>query len=127
MLVLLKVAGVVRYAPDSAMNLKCIDGVNSGQYWVGQERVLDLMQAVCQMNTSNTPSGGRRDLGLTVRERHVIALVAAGYTDMDLAQKLGISESIAKYQLTNVFDKLGVSDRLELVLLALDRGLIKED
>ena len=85
------------------------------------------MQAVCQMNPSYTPSDGRQDFGLTARERQVIALVIAGYTNKDLAQKLGISENTAKYHLTNVFDKLGVSNRLELVLFAIDQGLTQED
>lgn len=84
------------------------------------------MQAVCQMSLSNIPSEDREDFGLSTRERQVIALVSAGYTNKDLAQKLGISENIAKYHLTNIIDKLGVCNRLELVLFAVDRGLTKE-
>jgi two-component system, NarL family, nitrate/nitrite response regulator NarL len=85
------------------------------------------MQAVCQMDLSYFPSRGRQDFGLTAREREVIALVGAGYTNKDLAQKFGITENAAKRQLINVFDKLGVSNRLELVLFAVDQELIKED
>ena len=85
------------------------------------------MQAVCHMNPSNIPSDDRQDFGLTARERQVIALVSAGYTNRDLAQKLGISENTAKYHLTNVFDKLGVCNRLELVLFAIDQGLAQMD
>jgi len=85
------------------------------------------MQAVCQMDPSNTPSGDRQDFGLTARERQVIALVCAGYTNKDLAQKLGIRKSTAKHHLSKVFDKLGVANRLELVLFAVDQGLTIED
>jgi DNA-binding NarL/FixJ family response regulator len=54
----------------------------------------------------------------------VIALIVAGYTNKDLARELGISENTAKHHLTNIFDKLGVSNRLELVLYAVDHGLV---
>jgi DNA-binding CsgD family transcriptional regulator len=57
----------------------------------------------------------------------VIALIVAGYTNKDLARKLGISENTAKHHLTNIFDKLGVSNRLELVLYAVDHGLVTGD
>lgn len=82
---------------------------------------------VCHMNPPNTPSDDRQGFGLTARERQIIALVSAGYTNRDLAQKLGISENAAKYHLTNVFDKLGVCNRLELVLFAIDQGLAQMD
>jgi DNA-binding CsgD family transcriptional regulator len=72
-------------------------------------------------------SGLSQDFGLTPRERQVIALVGAGYTNKDLARELGISENTAKHHLTNVFDKLGVSNRLELVLFAVEHRLINED
>jgi DNA-binding CsgD family transcriptional regulator len=85
------------------------------------------MQAVCQINPSYTPSGHRQDFGLTARERQVIALVSAGYTNKDLAQKLGISENTAKFHLNKVFDKLEVYNRLELILFVLDQGLTARD
>lgn len=79
------------------------------------------------MDISYTPSVGRQGHGLTTRERQVIALVAAGYTDRDLAQKLGMRENTARNHLIRVFDKLGVANRLELLLFAFDQGLTKED
>jgi DNA-binding NarL/FixJ family response regulator len=57
----------------------------------------------------------------------VIALIVAGYTNKDLARELGISENTAKHHLTNIFDKLGVSNRLELVLYSVDHGLVAGD
>jgi DNA-binding CsgD family transcriptional regulator len=75
------------------------------------------------MNHHYTPSGKRPDFGLTARERQVIALVCSGYTNKDLARELGISVHTAKYHLATVFDKLGVSNRLELVLFALHNEL----
>jgi len=119
--------GIVLKHSSLELLLKSIRCVNDGQYWVGQESVSDLIQAVRQMNTSHVASGGRPDFGLTSRERQVIALICAGYTNKDLARKLDISEHTAKHHLTNIFDKLGVSNRLELVLYAIDHRLINGD
>ena len=101
--------------------------VNSGHYAVGEDRGFDFMGAGCQMKPSYSLSGDRKELGLTTRERRVIALVGAGYTDKDIAQRFRISENTAKHQLTSVFDKLGVSNRFELVLFAVDQGLTQQD
>lgn len=121
--------GIVLKHSALQLLLKSIRCVNDGQYWVGQEGVSDLIQALRRTMPapSVTPSVGGRDFGLTQRERQVIALVGAGYTNKDLARELGISENTAKHHLTNVFDKLGVSNRLELVLFAVEHRLINED
>jgi DNA-binding NarL/FixJ family response regulator len=119
--------GIVLKHSSLELLLKSIRCVHEGQFWVGHESVLDLIQALRRMNLPATTSGGRRDFGLTSRERQVIALVGAGYTNMDLARELGISENTAKHHLTNIFDKLGVSNRLELVLFAVDHRLINEE
>lgn len=118
--------GVVLKHSSLELLLKCIRCVNMGQYWVGQESVLDLIHAVREMNPVQTPASTKQDFGLTSREREVIALVGAGYTNKDLGKKLGISENTAKHHLTNIFDKLGVSNRLELVLFAVDHQLTND-
>ena len=119
--------GIVLKHSSLDLLLKSIRCVNDGQYWVGQESTSDLIQALRRMNPSHTASEGRPDFGLTSRERQVIALIGAGYTNKDLARKLDISEHTAKHHLTNIFNKLGVSNRLELVLYAIDHRLINED
>lgn len=119
--------GVVLKQCSLDLLLKSIQRVHAGEYWVGQESVSDLIQALRQMNTPYGGSAGRVDLGLTAREKQVIALIGAGYTNKDLARKLAISEHTAKHHLTNIFNKLGVSNRLELVLYAIDHRLINEE
>src|SRR5208282_1499063 len=61
--------GVVLKHSSLDLLLKCIRCVNGGQYWVGQDSVLDLIQAVRQTNPSTSPTGGSQDYGLTPRER----------------------------------------------------------
>lgn len=80
-----------------------------------------------ESNTTDGASGVSRDFALTPREIQVIACIVAGYTEKDCARKLGISERTAKYHVTNVFDKLGAANRLELVLVALNHRLINVD
>jgi two-component system nitrate/nitrite response regulator NarL len=107
--------------------LKSIRCVNDGQHWVDQESVPDLIQAIRGMAPHTRAVVANQHLGVTPREMQVIALIVAGYTNRDLAQKLNISEHTAKHHLTNIFDKLGVSNRLELVLYAIDHQLINDD
>jgi len=119
--------GIVQKHSTLQLLLKSIRCVSDGEYWVGQESVSDLIQALRRMMPQSRASEPSRDFGLTAREVQVIALIVAGYTNKDLARQLGISEHTAKHHLTNIFDKLGVSNRLELVLFAIDHHLISQD
>jgi DNA-binding NarL/FixJ family response regulator len=120
----LGVRGIVLKHSALQLLLKSIRCVNEGEYWVGQEGVSDLIHALRRMMPSQGVSEAPRNFGLSSREMEVIALIVAGYTNKDLARELGISENTAKHHLTNIFDKLGVSNRLELVLYAVDHGLV---
>jgi two-component system, NarL family, nitrate/nitrite response regulator NarL len=120
----LGVRGIVLKHSALQLLLKSIRCVSEGQFWVGQEGVSDLIQALRRMKPSHNVSKAPRNFGLSSREMEVIGLIVAGYTNKDLARELGISENTAKHHLTNIFDKLGVSNRLELVLYAVDHGLV---
>ncbi len=119
--------GIVLKDSTIQVILKSIRCVNEEQFWVGQESVSDLIQALRRLMPQHRASEAKKNFGLTSRELQVIALIVAGYTNKDLATKLGISEHTAKHHLTNIFDKLGVSNRLELVLFAINQQLIKEE
>jgi len=119
--------GIVLKDATLQVILKSIRCVNDEQFWVGQESVSDLIQALRRLTPQQRAAESPKNFGLTARELQVIALIVAGYTNKDLAQKLGISEHTAKHHLTNIFDKLGVSNRLELVLFAINHRLIKEE
>jgi DNA-binding NarL/FixJ family response regulator len=66
---------------------------------------------------------GRERSPLSQREREIVSLVAQGYKNREMAEKMFISEQTVKNHLHNIFDKLGVSDRLELALYAIHKGL----
>jgi DNA-binding CsgD family transcriptional regulator len=65
-----------------------------------------------------------KNLGLTPLEMQIIALVLAGYTTKEGGQRIGISQSSIRYHLRSIVAKLGVANRLELVLFALHHHLI---
>lgn len=67
--------------------------------------------------------GGGKDFCLTPREKQVIVLVVAGYTNKDIAREFGVSEQTIKHHVANIFDKLGVLNRLELMLFALEQHI----
>jgi two-component system, NarL family, nitrate/nitrite response regulator NarL len=96
--------------------------VMAGQYWVGRESVSDLVRALRSIASSDGPSRSR-DFGLTPRELEVVTLVVAGYSNPEIAQRCTISEQTVKHHMSNVFDKLGVSNRLELALFAVNHQL----
>jgi two-component system nitrate/nitrite response regulator NarL len=100
---------------------KSIDAIQSGQYWVGRTTV-DLASTLRQLSSAaRTPS--RKNFGLTRRELEIIGVILGGYSNGDIARKFSISEKTVKHHLTNIFDKIGVSNRLELALFALHHNL----
>jgi DNA-binding NarL/FixJ family response regulator len=113
-------------APD--LIVKSIRKVNSGEIWLDSNTTAAVMR---QFSTGLEGSGqggqagakGRERSPLSTREREIVALVAQGYKNKEMAEKMFISEQTVKNHLHNIFDKLGVSDRLELALYAIHKGL----
>jgi DNA-binding NarL/FixJ family response regulator len=70
------------------------------------------------------PAGGSRLAALTAREREVVSLVATGLSNEDIARELVISPLTAKTHITRAITKLGVRDRVQLVILAYEDGLV---
>src|SRR5258708_10543967 len=110
---------------DSAMQilLKSIRAVMNGEYWVGRESVSNLVQYLRGLVDSSSHDAHKRKFGLTPRELEVISAVVAGYANKEIAQHFKISEDTVKHHLSNIFDKLGVSTRLELALFAVNQSL----
>jgi two-component system nitrate/nitrite response regulator NarL len=114
---------VVLKESATAVLFKCIRAVMAGQYWIGNEAVADLVKLVREI-TAPAPKRECPRNGLTPRELQVIATIVAGYSNKEIAQKLNISEDTVKHHLTNIFDKLGTSSRLELATYAISHHLV---
>lgn len=115
--------GVVLKESASELLFKSIRAVMAGRYWVGRKRVADLAATLRELSAESPPIG-RRHFGLTPRELEIVGVILGGYSNNDIAVRFSISEKTVKHHLTNIFDKLGVSNRLELALFALHHNLV---
>jgi DNA-binding NarL/FixJ family response regulator len=101
----------------------CIRAVMQGQYWLDGRPVQNLVQVLRDLAAQTAPPP-RRTFGLTARELEVVTLITEGCTNKDIAKTFTISEETVKRHLTNIFNKLGVGNRLELALFALNHHLL---
>lgn len=115
--------GVVLKDSATQLLLKSIHTVMSGEYWVGRESVSNLVQYLRTLVQSSGEEARQKKFGLTPRELEVVSAVVAGYSNKEIAEHFKISEDTVKHHLSNIFDKLGVSTRLELALFAVNQAL----
>lgn len=97
---------------------RCVLVVHQGQFWASTEQVGYLIEALSSSASTRVVDAKGKNL-LTPRENQVVNLVAEGIGNRDIAQQLGIKENTVKKCLLRIYDKLGVSNRVELVLYAL--------
>jgi len=100
---------------------KCIHSVHQGQLWANNTQLQYLVDAVTQVPSLRMVNARGLKL-LTPREEQVVALVADGLSNREVAQELNLSEHTIKKYLFRIFDKLGISSRVELVLYAVSHG-----
>lgn len=105
--------------------LQAIRKVHAGEVWIERTmmaHVLDEMSRA-RMAQQSDPEAAKIAT-LTAREREVIALIGEGCKNRQIAERLGLSETTVRHHLTTTFDKLEVTDRLELVVYAYRHSLI---
>ena len=117
--------GVVLKHSATSLLFKCIRRVMAGEYWVGRESVADLVLHLRRLPTS-ARGPVNNSFGLTPRELQIVATVVAGYSNKEIAQHFAISEDTVKHHLSSIFDRLGVSNRLELALFAINQHVVGE-
>jgi DNA-binding NarL/FixJ family response regulator len=138
--------GVVPRRTTQELLTKSIYTVLEGGFWVSRAMVADFVHIIRESGVAKrsklegesdevltgggslVQSSGASEveiarLGLTRREVQIIGALVDGQTNKDIAQTFGISEYTVKHHLTNIYDKLGVYNRVELVLFAINRGL----
>lgn len=113
---------------DSATTtlFKSVQAVMAGQYWIEKKSVSSLIQTLNRCG-ENEKNGKPKNYGLTPREMEIIRVVVSGYPNKEIASRFCISEQTVKHHITNIFDKLGVYNRLELALFAFHHGVVKEE
>jgi two-component system nitrate/nitrite response regulator NarL len=115
--------GVVLKQSASDLLLKSIRKVADGEIWLDNRMTAEVIDAF----KKSSESGQRREKPLlSEREKEIVQLVAQGFRNREIGEKLFISEQTVKNHLHNIFDKLGVSDRLELALYAIHHRMIDQ-
>ncbi len=114
--------GVVLKESATQLLYKCVRAVANGDYWIGQDRVADILKTVAEERRK--PQETAPVNMLTKRELQLVGAIVNGASNKDIAQDLNLSEQTVKNHLSNIFDKVGVSNRLELALYALHHRLM---
>jgi DNA-binding NarL/FixJ family response regulator len=122
-------SGIVLKQTATELLIKSIRRVHAGEIWLDSHTTAAVIRqfvAADEPPPQMTPASSGRDRErspLSQREREIVALVAQGFKNKEMAEKMFISEQTVKNHLHNIFDKLGVSDRLELALYAIHNNL----
>jgi len=111
-------AGLVLKESSPDQLLECVRRVYAGERWLDPEAMSRVGEAV----SSRAPDD--RSASLTAREREVIRMIASGLRNRDIGERLSISENTVKVHLHNIYEKLGVEGRMELLLLAQELKLV---
>ena len=118
--------GIVSKESSTQSLTTAIRSVMAGQYWIGQESVSDLIGAVRDLLPSRR-SGKMGNSSLTPREREVMEAIVSGCTNRRIANRYSISLQTVKHHITKIFEKMGVSNRVELGLFAVKHQLVDTD
>lgn len=119
-------SGIVLKQTAPELIVKSIRKVNAGEIWLDSHTTAAVMRQFAspvEIMGAHPAARARERSPLSQREREIVSLVAQGYKNREMAEKMYISEQTVKNHLHNIFDKLGVSDRLELALYAIHKGL----
>ena len=122
--------GIVRKQAATELLIDSIRRVHAGEIWLDSattaavigRSVANEEAPLLQMTSPAVPRERARS-PLSPREDEIVALVSQGFKNKEMAEKMFISEQTVKNHLHNIFDKLGVSDRLELALYAIHNNL----
>jgi two-component system, NarL family, nitrate/nitrite response regulator NarL len=112
--------GAVLKQSATAILLKSIHRVHAGEIWLDNRITAEVINAF-STSDSDPPRGKPV---VSDREKEIVQLVAQGFRNKEIGVRLFISEQTVKNHLHNIFDKLGVSDRLELALYAIHHRLV---
>src|SRR4051794_24963172 len=124
-------SGIVLKQTATELLIKSIRKVHAGEIWLDSHTTAAVIRQFVAEDSPpppppQPPAPAQRDRErspLSQREREIVALVAQGFKNKEMAEKMFISEQTVKNHLHNIFDKLGVSDRLELALYAIHNNL----
>jgi DNA-binding NarL/FixJ family response regulator len=110
---------VLKESPPEQL-IACVRRVHRGEQWLDPDTVTRALQGVVNRDAAR----GELSRTLTAREIEIVQMVAQGLRNRTIGERLSITESTVKVHLHNIYQKLGVEGRLELVLVAQQKGLV---
>lgn len=117
--------GVVSKEAKPDFLLKAIERVHAGELWLNRQMTATLVTELRRpVEASKPPVETAMIAQLTTREREIISLVAEGKKNKQIADSLRISDTTVRHHITSILGKLGVSDRLELLIFAYKNNLV---
>jgi DNA-binding NarL/FixJ family response regulator len=114
--------GIVQRAVPPELLIRCVRKCNEGETWLDNRGVNSLIDAY--RTGAQGGVGARPRSQLTDKELLIVSYVTQGMKNKDIAQEIGTTEQVVKNYLRKVYDKLGVSDRLELALYCIHHRLL---
>jgi DNA-binding NarL/FixJ family response regulator len=118
------VSGIFNKSSSYQHLKRCLTAVHEGQIWASNmdlQRILETLQKTHPLQCVNH----RGELLLSKREQEIVPLVAEGLTNREISDRLGLSEHTVKNHLFRIYEKIGISSRVELILYATTRHHLK--
>jgi len=117
--------GIVQIEQNPRLLIEAIRQTYSGETWLNQallHKILERDRSPADRQSDNGKAASQESL--TAREREVIRLLASGRKNKELATLLNVSEATIRHHLSSIYGKIGVDDRLNLVIYAYENGLV---
>jgi DNA-binding NarL/FixJ family response regulator len=114
------VSGLVLKESPPEQLLECVRRVARGEQWLDPDTVTRALTDVVDRERAR----GELSAALTARELEIVQMVAQGLRNRSIGERMSITESTVKVHLHNIYQKLGVEGRLELVLVAQQKGIV---
>lgn len=117
--------GIVRKSQSPRILLEAVRQTHKGETWLNQV----LLARILERDTTQLKSAGRRkrnmdnDL-LTPRELAVVMMIGEGLKNKDVGERLSISEATVRHHLSSIYGKIGVDDKLNLIIMAYKMGWV---
>jgi DNA-binding NarL/FixJ family response regulator len=118
--------GLVRKQDPTHLLLKAIRAVMEGQYWINHEEVAEVVENLRLLANTVEQKTQMQARSLSRQQQQIFEAIVSGCSNREIAEEMSISERTVKYHLTRIFEKFGVSGRMELANFSLKNKVVKE-
>jgi two-component system, NarL family, nitrate/nitrite response regulator NarL len=120
------VLGVVSKQQAPEILLKAIERVHAGEVWLNRARIAGVIGSLRPPSGGNPSKVAKTPETLTPRERQIVTLVGRGLRNLEIAEAILVSEATVRNGLGSIFRKLGISNRVNLMIYAIREGFVNQ-